>query len=427
MKIIKKFLISIIKELWPLNRSITGNGVRKTHKILSKIHKFKTIEVKSGAKCFDWTVPKEWNVREAYILDPQGKKIVDFKKNNLHLVGYSIAINKLVTLNELQKHLFSIKEKKNLIPYVTSYYKKSWGFCISQKLRDKLKKGLYRVYIDSKFKKGSLTISDSVVKGKSKKEILFQSYTCHPSMAVNELIGPIIIAFLAKYVNGLRNLKYTYRFILLPETIGSIIYIKKNYKNFKKNLRAGYVITCFGRNNKYVYKNTRQPNDITNKYIKNFFKDKNLTLLNYNPGGSDERQYNSIGNNFPIGCLMSERPDGYEGYHSSGDDLSKLNYSNIEKNIKDLKKFINYIENERFYEMNIKNCEPQISKHLNFYGTKKNLNKSANLDTLSLKWLVHFLDGKTKISEISKISKIKKKQLFKIANKMFKKNLLRIE
>jgi len=427
MKIDQLSLKKIIKELWPLNRSITGQAVRETHKILSKIVKFEKKEIKTGKIFFDWTVPREWNVKDAYIQDPKGNKIVSFKENNLHLVGYSVPTNQSISLDRLQKHLFSNPKNVNSIPYVTSYYKKNWGFCISHKQRLNLKKGKYKVFIDSSLKKGNLTISDIVIKGKSNKEILFQSYTCHPSMAVNELIGPIIITYLAKFVKKIKKPKYTYRFVLLPETIGSVIYINKNFKNFKKNLRAGYIITCFGRNYKYVYKNSRARNAIANKYIYNFFgKKMNFKKIDYNPGGSDERQYNSIGNSFPVGCIMSEIPGKYKGYHSSEDNYKKLKINVIKKNINDFTKFIKFIEKEKFYSVKVKNCEPHISKYVNFYGTKSNLNTNPNLYTKCLKWLVHYLDGETSISEISKISKISKQTLLKVSKILYKKKLLHL-
>jgi len=201
----QKIISTYFDRLWPILRSITGEGVRKTHKILKEIIPLKTLEIPTGTKVHDWVVPEEWSVSDSYIIDPKGKKICDIKKNNLHILNYSTAINKTVSLKELNEHLHSIKELPNAIPYVTSYYGKNWGFCIQDKIRKKLKPGKYKVYNDAKHFNGSMTISEKVLKGKSKKEILFITYTCHPSLANNELSGPLATAFLYKKLSSLKK------------------------------------------------------------------------------------------------------------------------------------------------------------------------------------------------------------------------------
>ena len=229
----KMYMLS--KKLWPYNRSITGEGVRETFKVLKKeISYLKTFEIPTGTKAFDWTIPKEWKIEDAYIICPNGKKICEFKKNNLHVVGYSRPINKSMSLNDLQKNLFSLPKKKHAIPYVTSYYDKNWGFCIKHSDREKLKNGIYKVVINSKLFDGSLTYGEAIIKGKSKKEILLSTYICHPSMANNELSGPVVTTYLTKFLKKLKNRFYTYRIVFVPETIGSIFYIKKNFKKLKK-------------------------------------------------------------------------------------------------------------------------------------------------------------------------------------------------
>lgn len=273
MKISKLFLEKIINELWPLNRSITGKDVRKTHKILSKITKIRTFEYKSKKKVFDWTIPPEWNANDAFIINPDGKKILSFKKNNLHLMGYSKPFKGKLSLKSLKKKLYSDPVRPNIIPYVTSYYKKKWGFCIKHKDLKKLKKGIYYVNIDTAFKNtGSLTLSEKFLKGKSKREILFQSYSCHPSMLVNELLGPIVLFYIAKYVEGLKNRKYSYRFVLSPETIGTISYLSENFRKVKKNFLAGYILTCLGLKDKFYYKMSKKNDSLSNRLAKDFFK-----------------------------------------------------------------------------------------------------------------------------------------------------------
>ncbi|SVC95653.1 uncharacterized protein METZ01_LOCUS348507, partial [marine metagenome] len=219
----------LAKKLWPINRSITGVGVRETLNIIKQhIPELIINEVPSGTKVFDWEIPKEWEVKEAWIRDPKGKKICNFKENNLHLVGYSTPVKARMSLTELNEHLCSLPEKPDAIPYVHSYYNDWWGFCISQNERDTLEEGIYEVYIDSKKFEGSLTYGELLIAGESEREIFLSTYVCHPSMANNELSGPTVTTFLAKWIQKLKHRKYSYRIIFIPETIGSITYLSYN-------------------------------------------------------------------------------------------------------------------------------------------------------------------------------------------------------
>jgi aminopeptidase-like protein len=240
--VIGQKMLLLAKELFPLNRSLSGEGVRETLNILKRENKeLKIHSIKSGTKVFDWEVPDEWNCREAYIITPDGKKICDYNKNNLHLVQYSIPFEGEMSLEELNKHLYSLPHLPDAIPYVTSYYNRKWGFCISENERKKLKKGKYKVVIKSELKKGVINYADLIIPGKSKKEIMFSTYICHPSMANNELSGPVLATFLAKYLKK-RNNYYTYRFIFAPETIGSLIYLSKYLNYLKENVIASQIL-----------------------------------------------------------------------------------------------------------------------------------------------------------------------------------------
>ena len=241
-------------DLFPICRSITGDGVRETLNYVNNVLPDLVIhEVKSGTKVFDWKVPKEWSIREAWIKDENGKTIVDFTKNNLHLVGYSHPIDKWVNLEQLQEVLHSLPNKPNAIPYVTSYYKEYSGFCITENDRKKLKNIKYHLYIDSSIKDGNLNYGELIVPGKSKQEIFISTYICHPSMANNEISGPVVSMAIAKLITSIPNNKYTYRFIFIPETIGSITYLSKNYKILKENVYAGFNISCVGDNRAHSF------------------------------------------------------------------------------------------------------------------------------------------------------------------------------
>ena len=252
--IIEKFF----DRLFPICRSITGDGVRETIKILQEILPLNTYEIPTGSKCFDWEIPKEWNIKDAYIITPSGEKICDFKKHNLHIVNYSIPINTELTYNELLPHLHTLPQMPTAIPYYTSYYKETWGFCLAHQEFEKLPKdGKYKVVIDSELRPGNMTYADLVLKGESEKEILFSTYICHPSMANNELSGPLVQAFLYHKILSIKKRKYTYRFVFAPETIGIIYYLSKHGDTLKSNLHAGYVLTCVGDNNSYSYMPSR--------------------------------------------------------------------------------------------------------------------------------------------------------------------------
>lgn len=354
----------LCQELFPICRSITGDGFRQSLEILRRhIPKLRKCEVPTGTRCFDWEVPREWNIKDAYIIDPSGKKICDFKNSNLHVMGYSVPVNQVVTLNELQQHLHSLPEQPNAIPYVTSYYKERWGFCINQKERELLTPGEYRVFIDSELKSGSLTYGELVIPGDSKKEIFISTYLCHPSMANNELSGPVVTTFLAKWLCSLKKRKYTYRIALIPETIGAITYLSRNHKKMKRDVIAGFNVTCIGDERAYSYLPSRHGKTLSDKVALHVLKHMQPDFVSYSflDRGSDERQYCSPGIDLPVCSIMRTKYGCYPEYHTSLDDLSLVTPSGLLGGYEVLRKAITCLEVNEIVSPAVL-CEPQLGK-----------------------------------------------------------------
>lgn len=364
--IIGKNIYNFSKKIWSYNRSLTGKGVLNTLNDIKKIiPSLKIKNVKSGKKAFDWNVPNEWEIKDAYIINPEGNKICSLKKNNLHLVGYSYPINKKMKFSELNKKLYSLPKMPNAIPYNTSYYNKDWGFCISHNERKKLsKKGLYKVYINSKIKKGFLHYGELLIKGKSKKEVFISTYICHPSMANNEISGPAVLTYIAKWISGLKNRRYSYRIIFIPETIGSIVYLSKNLKQMKKNILFGYNLTCVGDERNYSIIPSKYSNTITDKIslhvIKNIYS--KYKVYNWKDRASDERQYCSPGIDLPVVTLCRTKPGNYKEYHTSLDKLGTVVTSKgLEGGFELVKKCLEAIE-FNFHPITKIKGEPFLSK-----------------------------------------------------------------
>lgn len=313
-----------LRRLFPIMRSITGNGVRQTHDILCELLPLQRTEIPSGTPCFDWNIPKEWHVREAYVIDPKGQRILDIQDHNLHLVNYSIPFRATISRAELDIHLHSLPEQPDAIPYVTSYYVPRWGFCLSHRQREKLLEGQYEVVVDTSLESGSLTLSDAVLPGRESREILISTYTCHPSMANNELSGPLVAAFLYRRLAAVSDRRYTYRFAFLPETIGSIAYLSLHGNHLTSQLEAGFVTSCVGDRAPFTYKRSRRGDTLGDRaacYTLEHYSDAAPRLIDFVPRGSDERQYCSPGFNLPVGVIARSIYGSYAEYHTSLDNL----------------------------------------------------------------------------------------------------------
>lgn len=382
-----------VKDLFPICRSITGNGVRNTLKYFKNIiPELEIKNVKTGEKFGDWEVPCEWNIDDGYILDPNNNKIVDFKLNNLHIWGYSEPINKTIDLDELQNHLYSIEDYPDVIPYVTSYYNKKWGFCISHNQRKTLKKGKYQVVIKSCLSEGELNYGEIILKGRSKKEILISSYICHPSMANNELSGPCVLISLVK--NYLKKLdrNFTYRLVLIPETIGSIIYINKHLDHLKKNVFCGLNLSCVGDNNSYSFLMTRKGNTFSDKVanylIKQYYPDTNI--FSYLSRGSDERNYCWPGIDLPIISLMRTKYGTYKEYHTSDDNLEFVSPIGLQGGYEFNLNFLKIVELNKSYFSNTIG-EPFLTRHN--LRNKRIGNEPLDLNSTNIVNFLAYSDG----------------------------------
>jgi len=418
-----KKIYNLAKKLFPINRSLTGDGVRKTLRIIKdEIPELDIKEVATGTKCFDWTIPKEWNIKEAYIIDPDGNKICDFSKNNLHIIGYSIPINKTIDLTTLEKHLYSIEEQPTAIPFVTSYYQERWGFCITHEERKKLKEGNYKVYIDSTLENGFLTYGELILKGKSDKEVLLSTYICHPSMANNEISGPVVQTFIAKMLTKLDR-EYTYRILFIPETIGSIMYLSNNYKTMKKKTIAGFVLSCIGDERNYSILKSRLGNTYADKIAKyTLSKITNLhKIYDFSKRGSDERQYCSPGIDLPVCSLMRTKYDEYPEYHTSLDNFDIVTKKGLLGGYKFVKKVLLNIEFDKKYKTLIL-CEPQLGKR-GLYPTisKKNVTK----EIIAMTDIIAYSDEEHSLLDISKKNGLSIIKLNKIAKKLVKHNIIK--
>jgi aminopeptidase-like protein len=402
-KITHNELYDFATRIWSYNRSLTGLGVRQTLQAVNQeVSTLKTKSFSSGLKVFDWEIPKEWSVNYAYIIDPNGNKICDFSSSNLHLIGYSESIEIDLHLSDLQEHLYSLPEQIDAIPYVTSYYEKRWGFCISERQRQKLQQGIYKVRISTSKKIGTLDIGEIFIPGMSKKEIFLSTYTCHPSMANNEISGITVSTFLAKYLAKKKNLRYSYRFVFLPETIGSITYIYHNIKKMKKNIIAGFNITCIGDERNYSYLPSRNGDTLSDRaalhVLENYYH--GYKKYSWLDRGSDERQYCSPGVDLPIASLMRTKYGEYPEYHTSLDDLiNVVTAKGLMGGFDLVKKVIEVIEMDVIARPKML-CEPMMSKR-HLYPTLST--EKSYSDIMFRMDIISYLDGKKSLLDIANL------------------------
>ena len=410
-------------DLFPICRSLTGDGVRSTLDYLQRLlPALNVYEVSSGTRAFDWEVPREWVIRDAYIADVEGNRLVDFNTNNLHLVGYSTSVDAVFSRAELDEHLYSLPELPHAIPYVTSYYRETWGFCLTHDQRVNLGDGPFRVLIDSEHKIGSLTYGELVIPGDSSDEILLSTYVCHPSMANNELSGPVVTTALARWILGLENRHYTYRIVMVPETIGSVVYLSLHLRHLQEHLKAGWVLTCIGDDRAYSYLPSPSGATFADRVSKKVMSKSNHRFDEYSflDRGSDERQYCSPGVDLPVVSLMRSKYGTYPEYHTSLDDLSLVTPSGLQGGLDMMKAVIDELESSPRWRSTVLG-EPQMGKRGLYPTTSTSTSAHEVYDMMNV---LAFCDGTHDTEELASICSITVSKAEEIVNKLFTAGVL---
>jgi aminopeptidase-like protein len=413
------------KDLFPICRSLTGNGVRETLVYLQRIIPSLSVnEVPSGTPAFDWTVPDEWNIRGGYIEDENGNRVIDFARNNLHVMGYSTPVDEWMTLAELQPHLHSLPDQPGAIPYVTSYYVRRWGFCLAHAQRESLADGRYHVVIDSTLEPGSLTYGEVLIPGREEKEIFLSTYICHPSLANNELSGPVVTTALARLISSRENRRYSYRIVFIPETIGSIVYISRHLDELRAKVTAGYVVTCVGDDRAYSLLHSRAGNTLADRAAKLVLRRHAPDYVEYSylDRGSDERQYCSPGVDLPVASIMRTRYNSYPEYHTSLDDLTVVTPSGLEGGFDAIRKTIDLIEHNHIYRATTL-CEPQLGKR-GLYPTLST--KGAGYSVRSLTNVLAYADGTRDLIDLADFIGISADEAVETAEKLRSAGLLSV-
>ena len=413
-------------KLFPICRSITGNGFRQSLEMIREIvPEIQVFEVPSGTAVYDWTVPKEWNIRGGWIKNMQGETIIDFNDCNLHVMGYSIPVHQTISREELSEHVYTQPEQPEWIPYVTSYYKERWGFCMSERQKQALTDAEYEVYIDSTLEDGFLTYGELVLPGETDDEIFFSTYLCHPSMANNELSGPCVQTELIKYLKSLSYRRYTYRFVFIPETIGSITYLSRNLEALQQHVKAGFVLSCVGDNRTYSMVSTKYEDTLADRVLNNVLKFHYPDYIRYSfmKRASDERQYGSAGVDLPVCAFCRSKYHEYPEYHTSADNMDLISPEGLSGAYEVMVKVINALENNYFYQMQCK-CEPQLGKR-GLYPTVSQ--KGTKGDARYMQDFIAYADGRNDLIGISNILDIPVDKLIPIKDQLMEHHLLAVK
>ena len=394
-----KAMHEFIKELFPICRSITGEGVRETLRQIEKRIPLKMHEVPSGTKVFDWTVPLEWNVTDAYIANEAGVRVIDFKAHNLHLMSYSTPLKKKMRLADLRPHLFSLPDRPDWIPYRTSYYQENWGFCVRHKDLEQFPDGDYDVVIESSLRPGSLTYGETFLPGESSDEILVSCHVCHPSLCNDNLSGIAVAVMLAQAMAA-RARRYSYRFLFIPGTIGSITWLARNEHNTSR-IKHGLVLTGLGDAGKMTYKKSRQGQAEIDRAMVHVLKHAGepYTIQDFFPYGYDERQFCSPGFNLAVGCVMRTPHGQYPEYHSSADNLGFVRQESLAESYDRCLATFELLERNRVYLNQNPKCEPQLGRRGLYRAVAGQQEKQSK--ELALLWALNASDGTQTLLDIA--------------------------
>jgi aminopeptidase-like protein len=411
-----------ITDLFPICRSITGQGVRETLSLLQKHVPLDIHEIPSGTRVFDWIIPKEWNIRQAWIKDPTGGKIIDFQDSNLHVLNYSTPVHARLSLTDLREHLYSVPEHPEWIPYRTSYYNKNWGFCLPHNQLLALSEGEYEVFIDSSLEDGHLTYGEYYLRGETESEVLISTHICHPSLANDNLSGVAVAAFLAKHLSKL-SLKYSYRFLFIPGTIGSIAWLSLNESQVSR-IKHGLVFTCLGDPGKYTYKKSRRGDAEIDRAVIEVLKKSGDTfeIREFSPYGYDERQFCSPGFNLPVGCFMRTPHAQYPEYHTTADNLDLVRPEYLAHSFSKCLAIFQVLENNRVYLNQNPKCEPQLGKRGIYSQIGGQIDAKAQ--ELALLWVLNLSDGKNSLLDIAEKSNLNFSRVSNAAQTLLKTGLL---
>ena len=415
-------IYALAKRIFPICRSITGDGVRETLAILRETVPYQISEVPSGTPAFDWSVPKEWNIKDAYVCDPGGRRVIDFRKSNLHVVNYSVPVRAEMPLTELKEHIFTLPDAPDLVPYRTSYYKEFWGFCMAHREFKRLAEGTYTVVIDSSLEDGALTYGEYVHRGDSDEEILLSAHVCHPSLANDNCAGLALVSELARRLQGIKT-RYTYRFILAPGTIGAITWLARNEAQVDR-IKAGLVLSCIGDRAAPSYKRSRRGTALIDRAVAHVLghNSPDASIEDFSPYGYDERQYCSPGFNLPVGLLQRSRFGSFPEYHTSADNLDFISAEQLADSFSLVTEILHVLENDRRTINLCPKCEPQLGRR----GLYESIggDKDAPARNMAMLWVLNLSDGEHSLLDIAERSGIRFSSVAAAAERLEQAELL---
>ena len=413
---------ALMRELYPICRSITGDGLRQTLARLAQEIPLEVHEVPSGTQVFDWTVPREWNIRDAYVKNSRGERVIDFRRHNLHVVNYSVPVRGKMSLAQLRPHLHTLPDQPDLIPYRTSYYAEAWGFCLPHRQLEQMPEDEYEVCIDSTLQDGHLTYGECLLQGASAQEVLISCHACHPSLCNDNLSGVTVATFLAKHLVSL-PLRYSYRFLFVPGTIGSIAWLSLN-EDRARSIAHGLVLTCIGDRGNFTYKRSRRGDAEIDVAVGHILKhaQRDFTVVEFSPYGYDERQYCSPGFNLAVGCLMRSHHGEFPEYHTSADNLDFVDPSALAESFSTILSVLEVLEHNRTYLNLNPKCEPQLGKRGLYSATGGTTIKQLQMAML---WVLNLSDGRCSLLDIAQRSGLPFHVISEAAQLLLRHELLR--